>query len=58
MLPARIATHVMMMITMKNNIMKITTGAMTIVNTIIMIGQRDKGLHSHITTDRKTQCCL
>jgi len=53
-LPAWIATHVMMMITAKNGIMKIAAGSMTIANAVIMIGQRDQGLHSHITTDRKT----
>ena len=36
-LPARIATHVVMMIAAKNGVMKITIGAMTIANTIIMI---------------------
>ena len=37
-LPARIATHVVMMIATKNGILKITTGATTIANAIIMIG--------------------
>ena len=35
-LPARIATHVVMMIAMKNDVMKITTGAVTITNNVIM----------------------
>ena len=47
MLPARIATHVVMMIAAKNGVMKIA-------NTGIMIGQRDRGLHSHVAADRKT----
>ena len=37
-LPARIATHVVMMITMKNGVMKITADATTIANFVIMIG--------------------
>ena len=36
-LPARIATHVVMMIAVKNDIMKITTGIMMITNASIMI---------------------
>ena len=51
---ARIATHIMMMIAANNSVVKITTGAMTITNAIIMIGQRDGGLHSHVAADRKT----
>ena len=54
MLPTHIATHVVMMIAVKNDVMKITTGIMMIVNAGIMIGQRDRGLHSHIIADRKT----
>ena len=38
MLPACIATHIVMMITMKNGVMKITTGVTTIMNVVIMIG--------------------
>ena len=53
-LPARIATHVMMMIATKNGVMKIAAGATTTANAVIMIGQRDQGLHSHIIADRKT----
>ena len=53
-LPARIATHVAMMIAAKNGVIKITTGATTIANAVIMIGQRDRGLHSHIAAERKT----
>ena len=37
-LPAWIATHVMMMIAAKNGIIKITTGTTMIANAIIMIG--------------------
>ena len=37
-LPARITTHVMMMIAMKNDIMKIATGATMITNAVIVIG--------------------
>ena len=37
MLPAWITTHVVMMITVKNSVMKITTGVMTIANASIMI---------------------
>ena len=54
MVPARIATNVVMMITAKNDIMKIAVGATMIANAIIMIGQRDQGLHSHAATDQKT----
>ena len=36
-LPTRIATHTMMMIAMKNNVIKITTDATTIMNAVIMI---------------------
>ena len=36
-LPAWITTHVMMMIAMKNNVMKIAVGATMIVNAVIMI---------------------
>jgi len=54
MLPARITTHIVMMITMKNGIMKMTAGTTMITNAIIMIGQRDQGLHSHIVVDQKT----
>ena len=50
-LPARIATHVMMMIVAKNDVMKIATGVTTIVNADIMIGHRDRGLHNHVTVD-------
>ena len=53
-LPARIATHIVMMIAMKNGVMKIVVGATTIVNASIIIVQRDEGLHSHVTADRKT----
>jgi len=53
-LPARIATHVVMMIATKNGVMKITIGATTIANTVIMIGQRDQGLHNHVATNQKT----
>ena len=53
-LPARITTHVVMMIATKNGVMKIATGATTIMNAVIMIGQRDQGLHSHVAVDRKT----
>ena len=38
MLPTRIAIHIVMMIAVKNGIMKITIGAMMIVNVVIMIG--------------------
>ena len=58
MLPARITTHVVMMIAAKNGVMKIVAGAMTIVNAVIMIGQRDQGLHSHVTADQKTPLTL
>jgi len=54
MLPARIATHVVMMIALKNDVMRIATGVTTIMNIGIMIGQRDRGLHNHITADQKT----
>ena len=37
-LPARITTHVVMMITTKNGVMKIAIGATMIMNAIIMIG--------------------
>ena len=37
-LPTQIATHIVIMIAMKNGAMKITTGAMTIMNVVIMIG--------------------
>ena len=57
-LPARIATHVVMMITAKNDVMKIVAGAMMIANVVIMIGQRDQGLHSHVTTDQKTSSTM
>jgi len=50
-LPARITTHIVMMIVEKNGVTKIVTGAMTIMNAVIMIGQRDRGLHSHIAAD-------
>ena len=53
-LPARITTHVMMMIATKNGVMKIAAGAATIANTIILISQRDQGLHNHVAADRKT----
>ena len=53
-LPARIATHVMMMIAVKNSVMKIATGVTTIVNVGIMISQRDRGLHRHVAVDQKT----
>ena len=53
-LPARIATHVVMMIAVKNDVMKIVTDAMTIANAVIMIGQRDRGLHNHVIADQKT----
>ena len=36
-LPAQIATHIVMMIAMKNGVMKIMAGAMMIANAIIMI---------------------
>ena len=36
-LPARITTHVVMMIAAKNDVMKIATGITTIVNASIMI---------------------
>ena len=58
MLPARIATHIVMMIAMKNGIMKIAIGVTTIVNAGIMIGQRDQGLHSHVTVDWKTSSIM
>jgi len=54
MLPPQIATHVVMMIATKNGVMKITIGATTIANTVIMIGQRDQGLHNHVATNQKT----
>ena len=54
MLPAHIATHVVMMIAAKNGVMKIAAGATTIVNAVIMISQRDQGLHSHAAVDWKT----
>ena len=54
----RIATHFEMMITMKNDVMKIAIGVTTIVNTGIMIGQRDRGLHNHIAADRKTSSTM
>ena len=53
-LPAWIATHIMMMITAKNGVMKITVGATMIVNAIVMIGQRDQGLHNYVATNQKT----
>jgi len=53
-LPAQITTHVVMMIAAKHGVMKIATAATTIVNAIIMIGQRDQGLHSHIIANWKT----
>ena len=53
-LPAQIATHIVMMIVAKNDVMKIIAGAMTITNAVIMIVQRDKGLHSHVVADQKT----
>ena len=53
-LPAQIATHVVMMIAVKNGVMKIATSVMTIANAGIMIGQRDQGLHSHVAADHKT----
>ena len=53
-LPARIATHVVMMIAANNGVMKIMTSVMTIANAGIMICQRERGLHSHVTIDRKT----
>ena len=40
-LPAWIATYVMMMIVVKNSVMKIVIGATMIANAVIMIGQRD-----------------
>ena len=57
-LPARIATHVMMMIATKNGIMKIAADATMIVNVVIMIGQRNQGLHSHVAADRKTSSTM
>ena len=51
MLPARITTHVVMMIATKNGVMNITVGATTIMNAVIMISQRDQGLHSHVIVD-------
>ena len=54
MLPARITTHVVMMITAKNDVMKIAAGTTMITNAIIMINQRDQGLHSHIAAVQKT----
>ena len=54
MLPTWIATHIMMMIAAKSGVMKIMAGATMIVNTVIMIGQRDQGLHSHTAADQKT----
>ena len=48
MLPAHIATHVVMMIAAKNGVMKIATGVTTIANASIMIGQRDQGLENFI----------
>ena len=53
-LPAQIATHVVMMIATKIGIMMIVVGATMIANTIIMVGQRDQGLHSHVAADQKT----
>ena len=53
-LPTRIATHVVTMIATKNGVMKIMAGATTIVNAVIMIGQRDQGLHSHVAVNWKT----
>ena len=38
MLPAQIAIHIVMMITVKNGVMKIAIGATTITNAVIMIG--------------------
>ena len=58
MLPAQIATHIMMMIATKNSVMKIMAGTTTITNAIIMIGQRDQGLHNHVTADRKTSSTM
>ena len=57
-LPAQITTHVVMMIAAKNGIMKITVGTTMIVNAVIMIGQRDQGLHSHTAVDRKTSSTM
>ena len=37
MLPAWIATHIVMMIAVKNGVMMITAGATMIVNVVIMI---------------------
>ena len=51
MLPTQISTHVVMMIAVKNGVVKIMIGAMMIANAIIMIGQRDRGLHNHIAAD-------
>ena len=53
-LPSHIATHIMMMIAVKNSVMKIMTGVMTIANAGIMIGQRDQGPHNHVAADQKT----
>ena len=53
-LPAQIATHVVMMIATKIGIMMIVVGATMITNAIIMINQRDQGLHSHIAAVQKT----
>ena len=53
-LPTRIATHIMMTIAVKNDVMKIVTCVMMIVNVVIMIGQRDQGLHSHVAAIQKT----
>ena len=53
MLPAWIATHIMMMIAMKIGVMMIVVGATMIANAVIMINQRDQGLHSHIAADWK-----
>ena len=53
-LPAHITTHIVMMIATKNGVMKIAIGITMIANIGLVIGQRDRGLHSHMATDRKT----
>ena len=51
-------THIVMMIAVKNVVMKIVIGATTIANAVIMIGLRDRGLHNHVAVDRKTSSTM
>ena len=53
-LPARIATHVVMMIAMKNGAMETMAGAMMIANTVLIIVRRDQGLHNYVFADQTT----